>query len=77
MHVIRGMWKYAVQLRTTGTRTHYSIYAIRERLRWDSMLREEGTEYKISNNITPHVARLLMVSDKRLAGMFKVKGSNQ
>jgi len=74
-HVIRAFGKYAVELREGKHREYYSAYTIRERLRWDTMVSETGTIYKISNNITPFVARLLMKMDKRLFGMFRTKSS--
>ena len=73
IHVVNAFGKYALELKETGNREYYSAYAIRERLRWDSMIRENGTQYKISNNITPFVARLIMKMNSRLHGIFKVK----
>ena len=75
-HIVKSFGKYALQLKENGHREYYSAYAIRERLRWDSMLSETGTEYKISNNMTPFIARLIMKMDHRLDGMFKTKGVN-
>ena len=75
IHIVDAFGKYALQLREKGNRDYYSAYAIRERLRWDSMISEVGTDYKISNNVTPFVARLLMRMDGRLIGIFRVKES--
>lgn len=72
-HVIRAFGKYAMELRTKGNRKTYSCYTIRERLRWDTLVQEVGTEFKISNNITPHMSRLLMKMNSRLDGMFVTK----
>jgi len=72
-HVVRAFGRYAIQLKEQGHREYYSAYAIRERLRWDSMLSEVGTEYKLSNNMTPFLARLMMKMDRRLAGIFRTK----
>ncbi len=78
LHVISAFGKYAIMLKEKGNREYYSAYCIRERLRWDSLLTEVGTEYKISNNVTPFVARLIMAMDHRLVGLFRTKGnSNQ
>ena len=76
VHVVSEFGKYARYLKDNGNRTYYSAYAIRERLRWDSMVSEVGTEYKISNNITPFVARLIMAIDPKLEGMFVTKSSS-
>ena len=73
MHVIKVFQRYAFELKTKGHRDHYSAYTIRERIRWDSMTRETGTEYKISNDVTPYIARLLMLANPLLRGMFKTK----
>ena len=76
IHVISAFGKYARYLKDNGNRSYYSAYAIRERLRWDSMVSEVGTDYKISNNITPFVARMIMQIDPTLKGMFKTKSSS-
>ena len=73
-HVVSAFLRYARELKRTGKRDYYSAYAIRERLRWDSMVSEVGTEFKISNNMTPALARLVMAIDPSLDGMFKLKG---
>ena len=75
-HVVRAFYERACELFEKGNRQFYSAYCIREKLRWDSMIGEVGTEYKISNNVTPHLARLTMVLDPRLSGMFKLKTTN-
>ena len=73
IHVLNAFGKYAIQLKESKRRDYYSAYAIRERLRWDSMISEIGTEYKLSNNMTPFLSRLIMKMDNRLNGMFKIK----
>lgn len=72
-HVVRAFYERACELVEKGNRKYYSAYCIREKLRWDSLVGEVGTDYKISNNVTPHLARLVMVLDPKLAGMFKLK----
>lgn len=76
IHVVSAFGKWGVFLKEKGNREYYSAYCIRERLRWDSLLEEVGTEFKLSNNITPYVARLIMKMDHRLEGMFRTKGSS-
>jgi len=75
-HVVTAFGKYAKQLKQKGNREYYSAYCIRERLRWDSMVSEVGTEYKISNNNTPFISRLIMRMDPELRGMFRTKCSD-
>jgi len=77
IHVVEAFGKYAVQLKDSGRREYYSVYAIRERLRWDSMISEVGTEYKLSNNMTPFLSRLIMKMDNRLAGMFRTQDKEE
>lgn len=72
-HVVEAFIKYARQLKHQGNREYYSAYCIRERIRWDSMITQIGGDYKISNNITPFVARLVMKLDPSLKGMFRTK----
>ena len=50
MHVIDAFEKEAFYLLTRGRRERYSIYTIREKLRWDSLVSESGQDYKLNNN---------------------------
>ena len=72
-HVISAFGRYARELKDHGNRTHYSAKAICERLRWDSMVKENGSDYKLSNDMTTPIARLLMAVDPKLEGMFRFK----
>jgi len=74
-HVFQAFYKTAYELKRRGRREYYSAYCIREKLRWDSLVSEVGTEYKLSNDFTPHLARLIMALDSKLKGMFKLKSS--
>jgi len=75
VHVVRAFYEAAHMLHSTGKREYYSLYCIREKLRWDSMVSEVGTKFKLSNNVTPHLARLVMALDPHLNGMFKLKST--
>lgn len=55
-------------------RKHYSARTIVEVLRWDSLLRDGGDEYKISNNWIPGLARLFMHNwSDTYPGFFAIK----
>jgi len=74
MHIVNAFGKAALYLKQRVHREYYSAYCIREKIRWDSMLSEIGTEYKISNNMTPFVSRLIMaLRPNELKGMFRIK----
>ena len=73
VHIIREFGKQARKLKEQGKREYYSAYCIREKIRWDSLFREIDSDYKISNNHTPFIARLIMKMYKPLDGMFQVK----
>lgn len=74
MHIVNAFGKSALYLKQRVHREYYSAYCIREKIRWDSMLSEVGTEYKISNDMTPFVARLVMaLRPNELKGMFRIK----
>jgi hypothetical protein len=74
-HVVQKFYEAAHLLKSKGKRKYYSMYCIREKLRWDSMVSEVGTKFKLSNNFTPHLARLVMELDPHLNGMFKLKST--
>jgi hypothetical protein len=56
---------------------HYSIGALTEQCRWDArvgVVREEG-DFKIPNELRALYARLLVMRDPSLCGLFKIKES--
>jgi hypothetical protein len=68
-HVYEGF--HALASQTAAGRDHYSAYTVREVLRWHTDLREVNTEFKISNNITPDMARMFNAIIGRL--FFRLK----
>lgn len=74
MHIYNEFERYAIDLRANGRREYYSARAIAQRMRWDTLFQEVGSEYKINNNIITHLARLAMLhKPKLLKGMFKLR----
>jgi len=73
MHVIEAFERYALELKHTGKREYYSIKAILERLRWHSLLEDSALEYKLNNNHTACIARILMRLNPELNGMFQLR----
>jgi hypothetical protein len=73
MHVIEAFEKYAIQLKRSGKREYYSIKAILERLRWDSMLEDSALDYKLNNNHAACISRILMRLNPELDGMFQTR----
>jgi hypothetical protein len=53
-------------------RKRFSAYMIRERVRWYTNV-EYGGEFKISNNLTPYLARLLAKEMPELNEIFTFK----
>jgi hypothetical protein len=53
-------------------RTRFSAYMIRERVRWYTNI-EYGGRFKISNNVTPYIARLLALDVPILDKVFAKK----
>ncbi|MEY2680653.1 MAG: hypothetical protein RL661_884 [Pseudomonadota bacterium] len=54
-------------------REHYSAYTIREYIRHETLLREKGTDFKLTNNVTPSLARLFALANPEFAGLFTFK----
>ena len=70
--------RYSIYLSEHGKRTRYSARAIIHRMRWDTLIKEkEPTEFKISNNCTPYLARITMLANPRLAGMFQLRANKK
>lgn len=56
-------------------RRRFSVYMIRERVRWYVNVESNGPgEFKISNNLTPYIARTLILDDERFENVFTIKG---
>ena len=73
MHVIEAFERYAIELKRNGNREYYSIKAILERLRWDSLLEDSALDYKLNNNHAACISRILMRLNPELDGMFQLR----
>ena len=73
MHVIEAFERYAIELKRNGNREYYSIKAILERLRWDSMLEDSALDYNLNNNHAACISRILMRLNPELDGMFQLR----
>lgn len=69
LHVYRAFEKEALLIHAKG-RVHYSAYTIIQVLRHHSSLRENGGEWKISNNHTPCLSRLFKLLNPQAANLF-------
>lgn len=56
-------------------RRKLGLAALRERARWEIALSTSDPDYKINNNYTPYYARLLMLREPDLAGLFDLRAS--
>ena len=73
MHVIEAFERYAIELKRNGNREYYSIKAILERLRWDSMLEDSALDYNLNNNHAACISRIIMRLNPELDGMFQLR----
>ena len=75
MHIYNEFERYAEALHKNGKRKRYSSKAIVERMRWDTLFMEEQpSDFKISNNCTSYLSRLVMIKNPYLEGMFATRG---
>lgn len=60
---------------------YYSARMIWERIRWETEIVEKrrvgGAVLKLNNNYAPFMARLVMVAEPELEGMFQKRGARQ
>ena len=74
LHVLTAFEQEAKYLKNNGKRERYSAYTIREKLRWDTLLRHNSDDdYKLNNNYSPMVARIVMILNPELEGMFAIR----
>ena len=64
--------RMALEIARSG-RTHYSAYTLREVIRHHTALQEKDSVFKISNNITPYLARLFALAHPQYAYLFTIK----
>jgi len=71
-HIFTAFAQQAKDVANKGFK-HYSSKTIIEYLRHHTALSEEGGEWKINNNYTPHMARLFDLRYPSYAGMFEYR----
>ncbi len=73
-HVLEALRVLALQMVDRG-RDRIGIRMLWERLRWERLLRtnDPDSEFKLNNNYHSRFARLLMVVEPRLAGVFETR----
>ncbi len=67
--------KFAIEA-VNANRKRFSIYTVRERVRWYTTVEWKG-EFKVSNNVTPYVARLLLMEFPIMEDMLSIKGAKK
>ena len=71
-HIIEMYLKYSREVSNSGRR-RYGIKAITERVRWHVNVQTNGDEFKINNNHSAPMARLLVKLDPSLEGLFETR----
>jgi hypothetical protein len=66
-------FKYFAQEALQNGRKRFSAYMIRERVRWHVNVEYDG-EFKISNNLTPYIARTLILDIPALKDVLLARG---
>lgn len=64
--------RFTIQLAERGHR-NLSSKLIFERIRWESMIRTVGEEWKLNNNYTPIYARRFMRDHPRFGELFRLR----
>lgn len=74
LHLYDEFERYAIEIRTYGKREHYGARVVLERMRWDTLFQEtDPGDYKINDHCTPYLARLAMLANPQLEGMFELR----
>lgn len=77
MHIYNEFERYAIDLYTNGRRERYGSKMIVERMRWDTQFKEMSEDFKINNNVTSYLARLVMLERPLLDGMFQMRAPKE
>ena len=71
--IVREIERRATKLKRDCNRDYYSVYCIAENLRWNSLFKEKGSPFKLNNNHTSYITRVLSGTQSGLGGMFKLR----
>lgn len=71
-HIYRRLVALAREAKAAG-RDRAGIGMLWEVLRWDIFTSTTGNEYKLNNNFRAHYARVIMVWNPDLRGMFETR----
>ena len=74
-HIWQAFVQKAIQAHRRAHKQRFSARAIIEVLRWETMLQERDTTFKISNTYVADLARLVMDEIPRLQGYFNTRAS--
>lgn len=70
--VLRLFEQYSLKIKATG-RTHYSHWAVAQRVRWHSEFEADAVDFRLPNNFIAIYARLVVWKHPHMAGFFKFK----
>lgn len=73
-HVYREFERLALKMAATG-RKYYSARTIIHVMRWNTNLKEKDSEWKVTNNISPFLARKFMREHPELKDFFATRKS--
>jgi hypothetical protein len=71
-HVWAKFKEYAMAAKLSG-RPYFSARTIVERIRWDTVVTEKNSDFKIANHVSPYLGRKLMKENSEFAGFFRTK----
>lgn len=69
--------RFAREAKYRGNHEFYSNQLIINRMRWETMISETDSQFKISQFIGAYLARVAMLANPDLMGMFKTHKTNE
>jgi hypothetical protein len=71
-HVYQELVSLARLAKSKG-RTRFSINMLFEVIRWNRFIQTNDPSYKLNNSLRSHYARLIMMQEKDLDGLFEIR----
>ena len=71
--IYESLRSLALEAKAQG-KTRIGMMALVNQIRWSDARGSTTDDWKMNNNYTPDYARLLMVQEPELTGMFEVRG---
>ena len=77
MHIYHTFEDYTWEHKLRMSKHYFSARAIIEIMRWNTLSKDSTIDFKISDHCMPYLARLVMLRNPELEGMFRLNSPTE